>query len=129
MSFYTGRDGYVILGTKNKGKIQSWSITASAQLNDNTKIGDCNKQYTPGAVSYQGNVIMWYYNDATEAWMDRLFRTGGPQDAARMQLGWGNKSLIFDAFITNSTITCQAGAIMEASVDFVVDGDLIRANT
>jgi len=124
MSFYTGQDGSLHFDGTKVARVQSWSITASATLNSDTKVGDCVKKYKPGATEYRGNALVWYYADAPKPLLERLFNTSDASDSAAFSLRWGGKKLDFNGIVSSATITCQSGAVMQANIQFVVDGNL-----
>ena len=127
MSFYTGQDGKLTFKGTKVARVQSWSITRTTRLDDDSKVGDCEKSYTPGPAESTGTAVIWYYKDDSgqEKLLKCLFNTGEAMDAARFKLGWGDKSVEFDGIVTSSTITCQAGAVMQANIQFTVSGKLI----
>ena len=130
MTYYSGSNGFLEFAGQRIGRVANWSITATTDLKDDSRVGDCEKSYKPGATTYSGNAAIWYYSDTPEPLLSVLFKTGEVNPSpAQFKLGWGGsgfaeKKLVFDAYITDAALSCQVGEVMQAQISFTVDGQL-----
>jgi len=130
MSYYTGTHGYLEFAGQRIGRVANWSIDAATELKDDSRVGDCEKSYKPGATTYSGSASVWYYADTPAPLLGVLFKTGEVDPSpAEFKLGWGGnglaeKKLRFNAYITNAAVSCQVGEAMQAQISFTVDGQL-----
>lgn len=132
MSYYSGSNGYLEFAGQRIGRVANWTIDATTELKDDARVGDCAKTYKPASTTYSGSAALWYYADMPEPLLSVLFRTNEVASTpAQFRLGWGgngvpDKNLRFNAYITSSSISCQVGEVMQAQVNFTVDGPLLE---
>lgn len=122
MGFHTGRDGSLQVGGVTMAKVASWSMSSSIELRDISKVGDCDKTVEPGPRTTEGQAVIWYYDSAPKALLERLFNTGDPQGDVTMRVGWGSRQMTFKALVTSAQVTCAVGEVMQATVGFRVQG-------
>jgi hypothetical protein len=130
MSYYAGSDGYLEFEGQRVGRVARWSLDASMDLRDDSRVGDCEKRFKPGSCTYTGSASVWYYSDSPAAVLGVLFKTGtADPPPVEFVLGWGagskqRKRIKCDGFITNASLACEVGQVMQAQVSFTVDGQL-----
>ena len=124
MAIYSGKDGTLEVDDSAVGKVRSWSLTSTVDTLEVTNLGDEARFYVPGLKSATGSASLIYHDDNTEIQdvLDDCITTGTPGEA-RIKLGWGDKELEFDAYITSAVITCSVGEVMSADISFTMSGD------
>lgn len=128
--YYSGSDGFLEFNNQRIGRVANWQLDAGRDLTDVSRVGDCEKTFIPGAVTYSGSASIWYYEDTPAPLLGVLFTTGEPsKDAVTFTLGWGGlgrplKKVVFNAFITQSSFGCSTGEVMQTNISFNVTGSL-----
>jgi hypothetical protein len=140
MSFYSGRHGSLHYLGKPVAKVRNWSLTASVELLDTSKVDDFAPTYRPGMKSATGSATLFYYRPAWEdqkvntsfvALLQRVLRVGMLDEGDRVELELAvsdttEDRLLVDAYLTRAGLGSQAGEVATCDVDFTVTGDIKR---
>lgn len=140
MSFYSGRHGSLLYLGKPVAKVRNWSLTASVELLDTSKVDDFAPTYRPGMKSATGSATLFYYrlvwedqkaNTSFVALLQRVLRVGALDEGDRveLELAVGETTadrLLVDAYLTRAGLGSQAGEVATCDVDFTVTGDIKR---
>jgi len=132
---YTGRDGKMLLGTTELGKVTNWTLQASLETLETTSLGDSQRSYTPGVQSFSGSATLLYYKDGTTNDASTLLRevvkTGGVTTTVTLTLrltdGTNNSDAEFNAYITSASIGASVGEVSSAQISFQATGALTTA--
>ena len=127
MGYRTGTDGYLEEEGRRIGRVVAWSVSSDVELNDTSKVGDCERSYESGARTITGSASIWYYNDEPSSLMEKALGTSEPGGAFKMCLGWGDKKLVFDALLTRASVACEIGSAVQAQIAYQVSGGIAEA--
>lgn len=61
MSFYSGKDGRLLIDGTAAAKVRNWSYQASMQTLETTTLGDLDRTITNGIRSHSGACSLFYY--------------------------------------------------------------------
>ena len=129
-TFLTGRDGSLWFGTSpgtKIGKVGSWSLDSQVQEIDVTSLSDWANEYTVGLKSATGTATIWYYDDEPNSFLERVIKTGKPDDAqdiVTLKLEFSAQHIEFTCIITQADLACRVGEIMQANITFQVTDDM-----
>lgn len=132
---YTGRDGRMLLGTADLGKVTNWSLQADLETLETTSLGESQRSYVPGVQAFSGSATLLYYNDGTKNDASTLLRevikTGSVSTPVTLTLrltdGTTNSDAAFSAYITSASIGASVGEVSSAQISFQATGALITA--
>ena len=132
---YTGRDGRMLLGSNNLGKVTNWTLQADLETLETTSLGESQRTYTPGVQTFSGSATLLYYNDGTKNDASTLLRevikTGSVTTTVQLTLqltdGTTNSEAIFNAYITSASIGASVGEVSSAQISFQATGALTTA--
>lgn len=132
---YTGRDGKMLLGTSELGKVTNWSLQADLETLEITSLGDSQRSYTPGVQSFSGSATLLYYKDGTTNDASTLLREVVKRGSVatpvtltlRLTDGTTNSDAEFDAYITSASIGASVGEVSSAQISFQATGALTTA--
>lgn len=132
---YTGRDGRMLLGTTDLGKVTNWTLQADLETLETTSLGDSQRSYTPGVQSFSGSATLLYYNDGTKNDASTLLReivkTGSVTTPVTLTMrltdGTKNSDATFSAYITSASIGASVGEVSSAQISFQATGALTTA--
>lgn len=132
---YTGRDGRMLLGTTDLGKVTNWTLQADLETLETTSLGDSQRNYTPGVQAFSGSATLLYYNDGTKNDASTLLReivkTGSVTTPVTLTLrlndGTTNSDATFSAYITSASIGASVGEVSSAQISFQATGALTTA--
>ena len=65
MSFYSGKDGRLLIDGTAAAKVRNWSYQASMQTLETTTLGDRDRTITNGIRSHSGACSLFYYASAS----------------------------------------------------------------
>lgn len=126
MSYYSGRDGSLVYNNKVIAKVSEWSISANVDALSTTTLGQRNESYVPGNTDASGGATIFYYDDAPVALINKVFRVNTVNtdpEIFTMKLQFGTKTINFNCIITQASLSCKTGDVMQARIDFkVTDG-------
>ena len=98
MSFFSGRHGSLIYLGKPVARVRNWSLTASVDLLETTKVDQFAPTYRPGMKSATGSASLFYYrlefrdktiNTSFTQLIDRALRVGALGEALRREVSRG----------------------------------------
>lgn len=132
---YTGRDGRMLLGTTDLGKVTNWTLQADLETLETTSLGDSQRSYTPGVQSFSGSATLLYYNDGTandaSTLLREIVKTGSVTTPVTLTLrltdGTTNSDATFSAYITSASIGASVGEVSSAQISFQATGALTTA--
>jgi hypothetical protein len=132
---YTGRDGRMLLGTTDLGKVTNWTLQADLETLETTSLGDYQREYTPGVQSFSGSATLLYYNDGTandaSTLLREIVKTGSVTTPVTLTLrltdGTTNSDATFSAYITSASIGASVGEVSSAQISFQATGALTTA--
>lgn len=129
MAYYTGKGGSLQLDSATIGRVANWSLSVTTELADVSKIGDCDRSFKSVSRSATGTAAIWYTDEGNGAGLvlSKVIQTDTAQVAPRVKLRLsygtgGEKSIEFTAYITSATLACTFGEVMQAQVNFQMDG-------
>lgn len=126
MTVYSGKYGSLRTGTgaTNVSRVRNWNLSSTVDNLEVTNLGQDARDYVPGLKSATGSAQIVYHDDDStlQNILDNCILTGAPSNV-RLELRWGSKKINFDATITGANITCAAGEVMTADINFQMDGD------
>lgn len=132
---YTGRDGRMLLGTTDLGKVTNWTLQADLETLETTSLGDSQRSYTPGVQSFSGSATLLYYNDGTandaSTLLREIVKTGSVTTPVTLTMrltdGTKNSDATFSAYITSASIGASVGEVSSAQISFQATGALTTA--
>lgn len=124
MGVFSGKDGSMKWTNGAVARVRNWSLQASFDTLDTTNLGEIAREYTAGLKGATGSATIFYHDDnnTLRDLLNSCIRGAVPA-ANTLELLWGQKKLVFAAFINNVTITCNTGEVMSADVSFTMTGD------
>jgi len=128
MTYYTGRDGALKLNGATVAKVTEWSISASVDALRTTPLGQKSESYTPGNTDADGSATILYYMEGTVSapknLINKVINTGtSPSGTVVLTLNYGNRQIEFACIITQASLSCRTGDVMEARINYkVTDG-------
>ena len=142
--FLTGKNGVLLIGTQEAGKVQSWQYTQNTELADVTSLGDSDRKQYYGVRSGTGTArIFYYYTSSSDkgkasSILNKVIRpqntTGNTNQGAasvddlELSLGYkvGGSSYImkFKAQISSASIAFSQGDVVAADISFQTNGPL-----
>lgn len=132
MAYYSGKGGSLQLDSATIGRVANWSLSVSAELSDVSKVGDCDRSFEPTARSATGTAAIWYTDEAGGAAnvLNKIIRTDSAEviPRVRFNLRYGvsnEKRVEFYGYITGATIACTFGEVMQAQINYQMDGKFI----
>lgn len=137
--FYTGREGFLKIGTKKVAKIRDWSIETSLELLSTNTIDSSFNTFEPGVVGATGSATLMYYKlstgeDNTEftTLLNKIMKKdaagveggdSGDRVALELNVGSANEDRIkCNVYITSASISVGTGELSVVSITFTVDG-------
>jgi hypothetical protein len=126
MSYTSGKDGSITCDGVRLAKVASWSLSSQVEALEVTSLADAARNYTPGLKSSTGSCSIWLYDDNATALMSKVIRTDAPSDADKvnMTLGFGAKSVTFQALLTSCELQMAVGSVMQVSLQFQCCGEM-----
>lgn len=134
-TFYSGREGSLLIGDTTAAKVLNWSLTGQVDLLETTTLADAQPTFAPGLQNYEGEAGLIYYkqDDGTNnaaTLLQKVFKTAAPNTSDLVTLtlrfvdGLQNKDLTFNAYITNASMGLSVGEIVKTQIQFRVTGAL-----
>ena len=115
MATHTGSEGTVLVGTDAIAEIRSFSLEASAEVIEDTSMGDTDRSFKAGLKSFTGSVeVFWDETDAAQIALDvgaSVTLKVYPEGAAS-----GAKFYEGTALVTGRTITSSFDGMVEAAL-------------
>lgn len=126
---FTGTDGKFRFNDLVQPKTSAWSIEASVNLLEKTSLGQKAATNIGGIKTYTGTATILYYKDDVKIVdvLNKIFKQGDVETYP-VQFEWGDRKIVFDAYITSATIAVAPGEVGRAELSFTADGDLTTVN-
>tara|TARA_R100001463_G_scaffold115765_1_gene170992 strand:+ start:264 stop:680 length:417 start_codon:yes stop_codon:yes gene_type:complete len=131
MTFYTGRNGSIVVGTSTIQKVRDWSLETTVELLSTNTIDSGVNNFVPGIKGATGSATLLYYrgDSATtdfRALLSKILTTGsGSSGTVSLTLNVdessGNK-IVCNAYITSATVSVNSGELTVVPFNFTVDG-------
>tara|TARA_Y100001938_G_scaffold113598_1_gene155870 strand:- start:1778 stop:2224 length:447 start_codon:yes stop_codon:yes gene_type:complete len=134
VSYYSGGDGLMKVGTTTVARVTTWSFTASQETLDVTTLGDRDRQLIGGTRSVSGSASISWYSAAgatdgdkmASTLLGNLIKTGssvGVSDQVALTLGitdydGAEKSITMTVVLTSIAMTSSQGEVLSAEVSF-----------
>ena len=133
--FYTGRDGKMLLGASELGKVTNWTLQGDLETLETTSLGESQRSYVPGVQSFSGSATLLYYKDGTKNDASTLLRevikTGSVTTPVTLTLrlvdGTANSDATLSAYITSASLGASVGEVSAAQISFQATGALTTA--
>ena len=143
MTFYSGQNGRLVIGTDVAAKVTNWSIQSSQSPLNCTTLEDTDSTYINGLRNTTGSCRLFYYDDTTrttrtnsaKTLIDSLIkaRTTGTvagkaaaPDSVTLKLqavdGSTTREIEVEALITSASMAMGVGEILAADIAFQVNG-------
>lgn len=132
MSFYTGRNGSLLVGTSTIEKVRDWSLETTVELLSTNTIDSGVNTFTPGVKGATGSATLLYYQGGSastdfRALLSQVLATGSASKGT-VQLtlkvdGTGTNAITFNAYITSATVSVSSGELTVVPFNFTVDGE------
>ena len=131
MTFYTGREGSIKLGSNVVEKVRDWSLETTVELLNTTTIDSGVSTFTPGVKGATGSATLLYYKEGTTNFTDilsKILKTSEITTSDKVNLtlrvqGSAANSITFDAYITSATVSVSSGELVVVPFNFTVDGE------
>jgi hypothetical protein len=126
---FTGKDGKLLIGTTEAGKVVDWSIEGQNEILETTTLNDGYRSFITGLIGFSGSASLLYYKpdsgDNSASVLLREARAGNEVTLVlRLVDGTTNKDIKVKALIGSFSIGASVGEIVRASFSFTVTGDL-----
>lgn len=126
---FTGKDGKMLIGTTEAGKVVDWSLEGQSEALETTTLNDSYRTFTQGLVGFSGSATLLYYKpDSGTNTVSTLFKEArdGNEVVLTLRLldGTANNDLKFTAIVTSFSIGASVGEIVRANFGFTVTGNL-----
>ena len=141
--FLTGKNGTLLIGTEEAGKVQSWQYTQNTELADVTSLGDSDRKQFYGVRSGTGTARIFYYFTSSSdkgkasSILNKVIRAKGTSadtqgqasvDDLEFSLGYkvdGSSYIMkFKAQISSASIAFSQGDVVAADISFQTNGPL-----
>ena len=131
MTFYTGRNGSMKVGSTVVQKVRDWSLETTVELLSTNTIDSGVNTFVPGIKGATGSATLLYYQDNSTNFKDilsKILKTSEITTNDRVQLTLrvddaGSNSIRFDAYITSATVAVSSGELTVVPFNFTVDGE------
>ena len=131
MTFYTGREGSMKLGSNVVEKVRDWSLETTVELLNTTTIDSGVSTFTPGVKGATGSATLLYYQAGTTNFTDilsKILKTSEIATTDRVQLSLlvqnsAQNTITFYAYITSATVSVSSGELVVVPFNFTVDGE------
>ena len=131
MTFYTGREGSIKLGSNVVEKVRDWSLETTVELLNTTTIDSGVSTFTPGVKGATGSATLLYYQAGATNFTDilsKILKTSEITTSDRVQLSLlvqnsAANTITFYAYITSATVSVSSGELVVVPFNFTVDGE------
>lgn len=131
MTFYTGREGSIKLGSNVVEKVRDWSLETTVELLNTTTIDSGVSTFTPGVKGATGSATLLYYQAGSTNFTDilsKILKTSEIATTDRVQLSLlvqnsAQNTITFNAYITSATVSVSSGELVVVPFNFTVDGE------
>ena len=143
MTYYSGQNGRLVIGTSTAAKVTNWSIDSSQTPLNCTTLEDTDSTYINGLRNTTGSCRLFYYDDTTgttrtnsaKTLIDSLIKarqTGtvagkaNSPDLVTLKLqvvdGSTTREIEIEALITSASMAMSVGEVLSADIAFQVNG-------
>jgi len=131
MSFYTGRNGSLSVGSTAIEKVRDWSLETTVELLSTNTIDSGVNTFVPGVKGATGSATLLYYDTGSANFknlLSQILTTSNITTVNKVTLtlkvdtATGN-SITFDAYITSATVSVSSGELTVVPFNFTVDGE------
>ena len=140
MSFYSGKDGQLLIDGQVAGKVRNWSLSSSMATLDTTTLGDLDRTVTEGIRSTTGNCQLFYYaanpsqphTNSASVLINKLIKANANGQGAesaratlRLNIADGTTTGKFiegECLLTSVSMTMAVGEVLSADVSFEMNG-------
>lgn len=126
---FTGKDGKLLIGTTEAGKVVDWSLEGQNEILETTTLNDAYRSFVTGIIGFSGSATLLYYKpDSGDNSASTLINQARVGNAVTLTLrladGTSNKDITVSALITSFQIGVAVGEVVRAAFSFTVTGDL-----
>lgn len=126
---FTGKDGKLLIGTTEAGKVVDWSLEGQNEILETTTLNDSFRSFVTGIIGFSGSATLLYYKpDSGDNSASTLINQARVGNAVTLTLrlvdGTSNKDITVSALITSFQIGVAVGEVVRAAFSFTVTGDL-----
>lgn len=136
MSFYSGKDGRLLIDGTAAAKVRNWSYQASMQTLETTTLGDLDRTITNGIRSHSGACSLFYYatdpnntsTNSASVLVNKLIKAAADGQGAESQEvtlrlkiddGTANgKYIEGKCLLTSASMQMAVGEVLSAEVSF-----------
>lgn len=134
MTYYSGKDGTLVLAGAAVAKVASWSFGSNVDALETTALSDTDRSFAPGLRDSSGSAAIWYYkatnaDSAPKAALARIIKKSAvdENDITSISLGWGPNAISGSILITGAELSSSVGEVMQARISFKFIGALDSA--
>ena len=126
---FTGKDGKLLIGTTEAGKVVDWSLEGQNEVLETTALNEAYRTFVSGLIGFSGSATLLYYKpdsgDNSASTLINQARVGNSVTLTlRLADGATNKDMTVTALITSFQIGVSVGDVVRAAFSFTVTGDL-----
>lgn len=126
---FTGKDGKLLIGTTEAGKVVDWSLEGQNEILETTTLNDSYRSFTSGIIGFNGSATLLYYKpdsgtNSASTLIDKARKGEEVSLVLRLVDGTSNKDINITALLTSFSIGVAVGDIVRASFGFTVTGDV-----
>lgn len=135
MSFYTGREGSLKIGSNTLVKVRDWTLETTVELLSVNTIDSFANEFTPGVKGATGTATLIYYTKVGsfnfQNLLGKLLKQGAidqDDDVNELTLKvHKDASIIANVFITSASLAVSNNELTVVSTNFTVNGDFLAA--
>jgi len=136
MSFYSGKDGRLLINGASAAKVRDWSYTAAMQTLTTTTLGDRDQTSTNGTRTHSGTCSLFYYaadptdtsTNSASVLLNKLIKAdpdgqGAESEEVTLRLAIADgtttgKYIEGKCLLTNVSMSMAVGEVLSANVSF-----------
>ena len=139
MSFYSGKDGRLLIDGTAAAKVRNWSYQASLQTLETTTLGDRDRTITSGTRSHSGSCSLFYYAspaipsvNSASTLLNKLIKAAVDGQGAeseevtlRLKIDDGStngKYIEGECLLTSAQMQMAVGEVLSADISFEFNG-------
>nr|BAR35301.1 phage major tail protein 2 [uncultured Mediterranean phage uvMED] len=135
--FYSGQHGAFYMNGNKTAAVRAWSFSTTSAILATTTLGDVDSSAIYGVRNTTGTATLLFYKHSdgktNMGLVEKLVKASGKEPAkAELRLFWGEDgethAIRGDALITNATMTCSVGEVLQAQVTYQFTGSLTEAS-
>ena len=135
MSFYSGKDGRLLIDGATAGKVRNWSYQATLQTLETTTLGDRDRTAVNGIRSHSGACSLFYYatpsiptTNSASTLLNKLIKAAADGQGAeaeqvtlRLKVEDGTvegKYIEGECLLTSASMQMAVGEVLSAEIAF-----------